>query len=224
MTKNLWSLPVVLLMMFVINCSKGPDSYYPLKEGRSWEYQVTTGAMFGSTGTQKLVITNFALRDLGGKKVTPRKIDIGGQTSFYFIAEDASGILEYASQPSGTVEPEIKASPTYILKNPIQAGTTWEDKTKTIFGKVPYTQKNKIESIDETVTVPAGTFKGCIKLRATGSVQKNTGIFGIAKITIEQYEWFAPDIGMIKSSVKESSNHMMVGSGEINIQLESFKK
>jgi hypothetical protein len=215
-----------VMIVYVISCSKGIDSYYPLKEGRTWEYQMTTGSMFGSAGAQKIVVTNFASRDLKGKKVTPQKIDVGGQTSFSFIAEDAGGILNYASQPPGAAEPEIKATPTYILKNPIQAGTTWEDKTKTalLMEKVPFTLKSTIESKDETVTVPAGTFKDCIKVKGTGSAQKNTGFFGVAEITVEHYDWFAPGIGMIKSIVKESSNHMMVGSGEVTFQLESFKK
>lgn len=213
-------------MLFVISCSKGSDSYYPLKEGITWTYQISAASMFGAAGSQKIVVTNFASRDLKGKKVTPQKMDVNGQTSFSFIAEDESGIFEYASQTSGAVEPEIKATPTYTLKNPIQVGTTWEDKTKTalLMEKVPFTLKSTIESKDETVTVPAGTFKGCVKVKGTGSAQKNTGIFGVAQITIEHYDWFAPRIGMIKSIIKESSNHMMVGSGEITLQLESFKK
>lgn len=217
---------VLLAMVFFISCSKGTESYYPLKEGLTWTYQVTGSSTFGSSEAQKIVVTNFASRDLKDKKVTPQKMDVNGQTSFSFIAEDENGILEYASQNSGAPEPEIKATATYILKNPIQVGTTWEDKTETatLREKVPFTLKSTIESKDEIVTVPAGTFKGCVKVKGTGSAQKNYGLFGVAKIKIEQSYWLSPGVGMIKSIHKESCNHVMVGSGEIALQLESFKK
>jgi hypothetical protein len=217
---------LLVTMLFFISCSKGSDSYYPLKEGITWTYQISMSRL-GSAESQKIVVTNFASRDLKGKKVTPQKLDVNGQTSFSFYAEDESGIFEYASQGPGAPEPEIKVTPTYTLKNPIQVGTTWEDKTKTAFEneKIPYTLKSMIESKDEIVTVPAGTFKGCIKVKGTGSAEKNTGLFGIAKIKVEHYDWYAPGIGMIKSIVKESSNNIAAGyGGEATLQLESFKK
>jgi hypothetical protein len=90
--------------------------------------------------------------------------------------------------------------------------------------KIPYTLTSTIESIDETVTVSAGTFKGCVKVKGSGNAQKKLGILGDAKINVEHYNWFAPGIGTIKSIVKESSNHMMVGSVERAMELEAFKK
>jgi len=218
---------LLVTMLFFISCSKGSaDSYYPFKEGITWTYQ-TSMSKLGSAVSLKIVVTNFASRDLKGKKVTPQKLDVNGQTSFSFYAEDESGIFEYASQDSGEPEPEIKVTPTYTLKNPIQVGTTWENKATTAFEneKISYTLKSMIESKDEIVTVPAGTFKGCIKVKGTGSAEKNTGVFGIAKIKIEHYDWYAPGIGMIKSIEKESSNNIAAGyGGEVTLQLESFKK
>ena len=73
-------------MLFFIGCSKGSDSFYPLKEGIIWTYQASAASMFGSTGSNKIVVTNFASRDLKGKKVTPQKQDVNGQTLFSFIA------------------------------------------------------------------------------------------------------------------------------------------
>ena len=217
---------LLVTMFFFISCNKGSDSYYPLKEGLTWTYQISM-SRFGATGSQNVVVTNFASRDLKGKKVIPQKLDINGQTSFSFYAEDESGIFEFASQDSGELEPVIKVTPTYTLKNPIKVGTTWENQDKTAFEneKIPYTLKSIIESKDEIVTVPAGTFKGCIKVKGTGSAEKNTGVFGVAKIKVEHYDWYAPGIGMIKSIVKESSNNIAAGyGGEATLQLESFKK
>jgi hypothetical protein len=181
--------------------------------------------MSGSSETQKIVLTNLPQRELRDKKVTPQKVDIGGATIFLFIAEDSNGSYVYASQSPGIPEPQIEPNPTYSLKNPIKVGTTWEEKTEThMLEKIPYTLTSTIESIDETVTVSAGTFKGCVKVKGSGNAQKKLGILGDAKINVEHYNWFAPGIGTIKSIVKESSNHMMVGSVERAMELEAFKK
>jgi len=79
-------------------------------------------------------------------------------------------------------------------------------------------------SVDEVVTVPAGTFTKCIKVVGRGSTRKNIGpLMGSAKVEVEYYSWYAAGIGMVKAVMKESSNHLMVGAGEGNLQLESFK-
>lgn len=90
---------------------------------------------------------------------------------------------------------------------------------------VSVTLKSTIESVDEVVTVPAGTFKGCVRVKSVGTTKKDVGAFmGIATIIVEHYDWYAPGVGKIKSIVKEKSNHLMVGSGEMTMQLETFKK
>jgi hypothetical protein len=225
-TKVITLASLLFVMVFVGGCGKGSDSYYPLDEGRTWEYQFSASSMLGPGGTQKIVITNLPDRELAGKKVTPQKVDVGGVSTFSFILEDANGICEYASQERGAPEPEIKPNPSYILRNPVKAGTTWQEQTRThiLQENVPFTLTSTIEGTDETITVPAGTFKSCVKVKGSGNAQKKLGILGDAQITVEQYTWFAPGVGMIKFMQKESSNHMMVGSGEIAFQLESFKK
>jgi hypothetical protein len=225
-TKFITLMLLLFAMVLVSGCGKESDSYYPLNEGQTWEYQRSGGSMLGPGGTQKIVITNLPERELAGKKVTPRKIDIGGMSAFSFILEDSNGICVFASQKPSVPEPKIEPNPSYILRNPVKAGTTWQEQdwTRLLQENIPLTLTSTIEGTDETVTVPAGTFKNCVKVKCSGNAQKRLGFFGDAQITVEQYTWFAPGVGMIKSMIKESSNHMMVGSGEMALQLESFKK
>ena len=229
MKKQAASIIVFILMCMLLNlmgCSKKTETYYPVKEGQTWQYQVSLGSMLGSEGGGKLVITNLALRELKGKKVTPQKVELAGQTHFVFIAEDDNGIYEFAEQSPGSVEPQIKDSPAYLMKYPIKANNTWEEKTKTSLLKqnLSITLKSTIESTDETVTVPAGTFKSCLKVKGTGAAKKDLGILGVANVSVEHHNWYAPGVGMVKTVLKENSNNMMVGSGELTLQLESFKK
>ncbi len=205
-----------LVLVVLLGCSKGGESYYPLKEGITWEYHTS----FRSEGTyvaeksetKKVVITNFAQRELKGKTVTPQKMDIEGRILFCFIIEDSNGIYTFALQPSGAVEPVIAPFPAYKIKYPIKVGTTWDAGIKLT-----------IESIDEVVTVSAGTFKGCVKIKGIGAIKKDFGDpIGVANIRSEIYDWYAPGVGLIKEIIKDTSDN--VGSSETTMQLESFKK
>jgi len=59
-----------------------------------------------------------------------------------------------------------------------------------------------------------------------GNAKKSMGnILGKAHINVENYDWFAPGVGTIKSIREEKSNHYLVGTGGMfSIQLESYKK
>lgn len=220
-----------LLVVILPSCSKSTETYYPLKEGRIWEYQMSAKSVSGHDSTVQVIMTNFAPRELKGKKVTPQKVDAGGQSSFIFISEDAEGIYEFATQLPGAVEPEFNADPRCFIKYPIKVGTSWDVKTTTSFmvKGVPVTLKSSIESIDEVITVPAGTFKGCVKIKDMGTTKQNLGPFvGVVTINVEYYNWYAPGVGHVRSIMKEKSDKFLMGDGVgpevVTFQLESFKK
>jgi len=222
---NALCVPYFVLVVF-LGCSQSNDSYYPLKEGMIWEYQMTSGSMMGGSGGSKIVVTNFTSRELNGKKVTPQKYDVQGQTVFVFMVDDSSGVSIFAKQNPGAIDPEIEKNQNYAIKYPIKVGTAWEDRTETslLNEKVSITLTSTIERIDEVVTVPAGTFEKCLRVKSIGNTSKNMGIFGVASISVEQYAWYAPGVGTVKSISKEKSNNLMLGGGELTLQLESFKK
>ncbi len=217
-------LPV--LVFILLSCDQIPDSYYPLNEGREWEYQVSGRSMFGAGAAATIVMTNLGPRELYGQTVTPQKVEANAQTYFTFVAVDSSGVCEFAKQAPENVEPEQKIPPVYLIKYPIAVGTSWRSQAETslLTSKVPITLVSTIESIAEVVTVPAGTFNQCIKIKSVGNTRKNLGVFGSAKVTVESYSWYALGVGVIKSALKETSNNLMVGGGEATIQLKSFKK
>ncbi|NIM13265.1 MAG: hypothetical protein GTO45_14225 [Candidatus Aminicenantes bacterium] len=222
-----------LILIIVLPCfmnliafSESTEAYYPLKEGKTWEYQMSLSSLLGAGGTQKVIVTNFAQRKMKDKIVTPQKIDMLGLSSFVFVSKDSEGIFEFATQIPGSIEPKIKPLPNYFLKYPIKVGTTWNYETQTILLQKNFSinLKCSIESINEVITVPAGTFKGCVKVKGVGSRKERMGmLFGKTDINVEHYNWYAPGVGTIKSIIKEVSNKMMIGSGTFSIQLESYK-
>lgn len=216
-------IPAVILMFFV-SCNSTDNPYYPLKENLEWNYLVSRN-YFGEEVSWKMTVTNMPKRELNGKTVTPQKVTVNGIILFNFYVEDQSGIYSIAQQTFNSPEPVI-TKPDYLLHFPIEIGSTYEEKGKTqaLTTNIPIKVLFKVESNKETVTVPAGTFENCLKIRGVGDSIQNHGILGKAKIHAEYLVWYAPGIGLIKAVITEKSNHLMSGGGSLTTQLESFKK
>lgn len=200
-------------------------SFYPLAAHRTWEYQVSF-----NNGSTKVKFTNLQSRILNGKLVSPQKVDVRNQSNFSFVVDDETGVYEYASQVEGP-EPQIHSTPLYYLRYPLQVGTTWSyTKNTTLLRSnedplvVP--MNATIKSLNEVVTVAAGTFDKCIRIEAEGGISKDLGqIMGKANVTVKHVSFYAPGVGMVKTYIKENGNHLMItGSGEMQWQLESFTK
>ena len=208
---NILCIPFFVLVV-LLGCSEGSETYYSLREGMTWVYYSSISYQGGSV-TNKLVVTNFASRELKGKKVTPKKCYTERDIIFTFLVEDNNGIYEFARQSPEDIEPIIFPSANYVIKYPIQVGTTWNF---TDFDN-SVTFKCTIEKIDEVVTVSAGTFKGCVMVKRIGS----EGIKGNGNIEVEIYEWYAPGVGLIKKTMKQTEGRDLIL--KTAMQLESFK-
>ena len=121
-------------------------------------------------------------------------------------------------------------------------GNSWQEtKTSSFKPRISIPIKSTIESINEVVTVPAGTFKGCLKIKSIGSAEKVFGEEQTSKVPLwppkekvkierECYNWFAPNVGRIKTIFKEKKTSSGGATGitlsdfiEIIFQLETFK-
>ncbi len=81
-----------------------------------------------------------------------------------------------------------------ILKAPIEVGNSWNSND----------QEREIVAVDQEIKIPAGTFYQVVKVKTTYQDSNNDG-----------YEYFAPNIGLIKTEY--------IGEGfEIKSELESF--
>lgn len=175
-----------------------------------------------------MVVTNLPRRELGGRSVVPRKVDVEGQTSFVFVVRDDSGYYEYAKQDANDTEPVVSRSPSYYLRHPAVPGTSWQDTavTQMLTSRVRVPLTATVESASEVVTVPAGTFENCLKVVSRGSAHRDLGsIMGRARIDLERHAWYAPGVGLVRAVFREHSNHMMMGSGgESTLQLDSLRR
>jgi hypothetical protein len=187
--------------------------YYPLKPGCTWTYKVSSN----QGADRQIVITNLPSREMGGVTVTPRKWDMGGMVKYYFMTADSMGIYRYGEAQDEKAEPVPTKPKFYSLRDPMAVGTTWDISTK--MGEDDLTVNLTVDSITETITVPAGKYSDCVKIKHQGGSPKGS-------VTLEAYEWYAPEVGLVKSIVtikKPGANKAKAGE-HLTYQLESFKK
>jgi hypothetical protein len=205
----LWITLTISTISF--GCGNGQTDYFPLNEGWSWEYIQTDLKKDIQT---KIIITTLATRELQGTKVIPRKIEredishgsivSSKKIIFVFLIKSSEHVEIFANQGLTDIEPKISEKPTILLKFPIKSGNTWKNDN----------QDASIESINEEITVPAGTFKDCIKVKFTHE----------SALRIENIAWYAPGVGLIKyhdKKIHPSTNETVL---ESLIQLVSITK
>ena len=185
------------------------ESYFPLKAGLRWEYNVISD----QGATKKLLITNLAPREVSGTKVTPRKWELGGATFIELMKKDETGVYRYAEQKGEQAPPTLITPMECHLKFPIAQGGSWNMATK--LGNITVNVSLTIESLSDEVKVPAGTFKDCVKIKQAGE-NDGTAVMG--------YEWYAPKVGVVKSlvTIKQKSKEG-TKSETRTYQLVSFK-
>ncbi|MBW6458458.1 MAG: hypothetical protein K0B52_04765 [FCB group bacterium] len=217
--RSIISVMICVLGILISACGVKPADYYPLQEGYVWTYNL-------GDASKLRTVENFAVRAIDKKKVIPQKVDERGRTSFSFVVQEKNGVFEYAVQPAGSTAPRVLDTPRCILKYPVRGGTTWQEEASlgVLLESVPYTMTYTIEKKKETLTVPAGTFENCIKVSGSGLVEKDRGVLGALKVMVSHEIWYAPKVGMVRSIRKESGNHVLTGTSESIILLESFKK
>jgi len=211
-TRNLAAMLVVLSLL-TPGQSWGDElseSYFPLQEGRRWEYNVISD----QGATKKLLITNLAPREVSGVKVTPRKWELGGSTFIELMKRDETGVYRYAEQKGETAPPSLITPMECHLRFPLAEGSSWEMAAKV--GNSTVNLSLTMESLSDDVKVPAGTFKDCLKIKQVGENDAGTSIIG--------YEWYAPKVGVVKSLVTIKQKSKEGPKSETRTyQLVSFK-
>jgi hypothetical protein len=192
-------------------CDELGESYFPLKPGMRWEYTVTSD----QGQPLKLIITNLAPREVNGVKLVPRQWELGGSTFIELMKKDDTGIYRYAEQKGENAPPSLVTPIEYHLKFPIALDNSWNMATKV--GNSTVNVSLTIESVSDEVTVPAGTFKDCLKIKQVGENDAGTSVMG--------YEWYAPKVGVVKSmvTIKKTTKELTKSSEHRVYQLQSFK-
>ena len=193
---------LVVLALFASACEKEeilePEAlepevvgdYMPLGKGSTWKYAVEMQkygeiekyeAEVYATWTES--VRGVEYRKIDGMAIVAAGIKYGAEEGMLLRTE--GGIV------TGTDEDREYT----FLKSPLEVGTKWEvtsDDYKIIWGEI---------LAKESVFVPAGEFRNCLKVRYT--VQNVDD-----KSLRDEYAvlWLAPNVGLVKSESKEYKN------------------
>ena len=226
------------ILILVIGCSEKEYQYFPLSDGKIWNYSIVI-----NPGVEdKLVYkkTNFTLEKqtiLGREKKNKKQVYpiIREDNSIYYYAKNKNGITREGMQQRGDFPIKYEKDKKYVLKFPLKLGTEWQSVSKTylILRRYAYFDyrattnfdlKYKIDSLDESIKVPAGKFDNCIKIIGNG---KTTFIgdreIGTIKILVSTIDWYAPNVGLVKSIRKEETDSDLFGTSKMVQVLDDYK-
>lgn len=224
---------VFFILSFCVSCKEDGNTYFPLNKGLKWQYDVAMVTRDGLSN-QKYIFNNLGKRKLDGKTVYLRH-SMDGTVSYYSSNEEGTYYL--GNIDSENLNPEFNQNKKVILPNELSPGSEWQAVTvtkllqktgppqKTLFkiiAEVPI--EVKVESLTDTVTVPAGTFENCLKITMSGSVYKNAGNYvGLTIVNVEQSNWYAPGVGLVKLERIETTQRKALDKGSLLVELSQFK-
>lgn len=229
--------------------SPAPESYYPLEEGlvrryvMSGEVAMFAGWTLERTGWHRtmrsrgldnyvVAVQTQAPRLIDGVDATPimASSDLNRDYWFSFARLDAHGVAEVGRQKRGG-QPKPLEEPYYLLRFPLKRGQSWEVKEPLDFmdGEITLAGHAWIAGVDETVTVPAGTFRHCVRVEVESSGSKRVehlhgrGIWGEATVERKSTAWFGPKIGLVKGIERTTLSPSTLGSGEQMLELTEIR-
>ncbi len=224
------------LVIFISPWNAYSADYFPLKKGITREYEVvyTRGMDESKKGAWSVTVVADSYM-VGDVETIPLRFSNG---SLLFILKNKEGIFKYAVQGPSDSEPTISKEVMAFIY-PIKIGTNWKTRgiSYLLAEKHEMELEVTIDKLDETVVTPAGVYNDCLRIKYYGEkkiddksifLQKDGKIIKQdAKVSIEIFEYYAPDIGLVKNMTKHSSNDVQVtgpgdGTAQIVTQLTKF--
>jgi hypothetical protein len=185
-------------------------SFFPLNTGWSWRYEMVTTTDKGST-TETFTVENLGKKNYGpGLEGWERRNSLG---NFYLFALDSTGVyrLGVRNEIEDDMRRDKEEARRYVLKQPFTVENSWP------VPSVPYLMRRsfdwpyelkysktitlnyKIEALDQSITVQAGEFKGCMIVSASNILRIFVdATLGFQDLPITQKEWYCPGIGLVK--------------------------
>jgi len=177
-------LPPDSALVTVVELGPQPTAdYYPLDLGYWWEY---TGSEVGPDGVrpqQEITLTATCLRQVVGIGQVWYELRIQ-----YSDPQQAPRYMYFQHDGEGLRELYADDSTVYKLKAPVEVATQWDD-------PLDPQHSFEIESVTETVDVPAGVFEDCVKVREHNVAQGGD--------EWDIFTWFKAEVGVVKSEYPE---------------------
>jgi hypothetical protein len=214
------------------SCSKTDgDDFFPLQEGKSWTYRVTTELGEGiAPKIESLTLDTRGEQEVAGVKAMRRHSDSGLD---YWLRSDDTGIYRVASKNALDATPKADEAPRYVLRKPYVVDATWQASTVAYIlqrrnelpKEIRYTHKPvmmvyRIEALNQKVTTTAGSFDGCIKVQGEAKIKLYVDAqFAWRDIPLFSTEWYCPKVGLVRMERVETSPSKFILGGSMLLDL-----
>jgi hypothetical protein len=209
---------VAAFLSLSLPTKKQRADYFPLAPGLTWEYEVTDARGGGAL----MRVVNEGERVIGGYRATVQRMEAGPSVGYRFAVAERDRVALVGEQGPGEAEPRTLDPPGILLRLPPVKGATWESEVMTTAiapGTVVKTA-TAVESVDDKVIVPAGTFESCVRLVSNGRAEARLpGQDEAVEVIVGTRLWYAPGVGLVKIFRRETSNRPGVGSAQFTFQL-----
>ncbi|MGB8275752.1 MAG: hypothetical protein WCF16_10850 [Alphaproteobacteria bacterium] len=229
-----------LVVLLAAGCGRSDRDYYPLHPGATAIYDLavetrnTGSARSEGVAKEKAIVATRAPVTIAKETVVPRIFHNGRA---YYDRVAAGGILR-AGEKKPDQDMMFAKEETYLLKFPLKPGTSWRAPSETYlltrvylgsFGAVTrhleamLDMDYTVEAVDDTVTVKAGEFRHCVRVHGQGETTFDWGEpFGVIPFKVEQTEWYAPGVGLVKRLRIENPDPKSPASGRLTQELEDY--
>ncbi len=162
---------------------QNPDKVFPSTVGTTWDYRWHDDVAEATNTVTVSVAGTASLPRYGTVKILTYEAGAAPDTGFLAVTGDTVSFLQKSYYPLGQY-PRVAV---FVL--PLEVGATWR---RPFF----FNDTSRVEAV-ETVTVPAGTFAGAIRIQETWGPAFNS--FG--SVTT----WVVPGVGIVKEDRREYS-------------------
>jgi hypothetical protein len=224
----------IVCSCLLTGCGRAPDYYYPLSGGKYWRYVMSYHTMDGNF-KGIYAVENLGLKKEDGHEFHVRRL-LDGSNEYFLVDNQGIRLVGREKNDGSNVHRVTLDHP--VFQFPLVVGKVWQDITvsraliktgppqKTEFhirAQIPVTAR--IESMTDVVSVPAGTFDESMRIVLKGNEFTDAGNYvGLTIVKIEETDWYAPGVGLVKSIRKESTPSKALDRGEITLELESYRR
>ncbi|MBX3605756.1 MAG: hypothetical protein KF788_10800 [Piscinibacter sp.] len=216
-------------------CGAPPENtLFPLAAGHRWTYELRTEWENDVVERETRVLEALGAEPLADGPAWRRRSDSGVD---YWLRSDASGVYRVASKSELDPEPRPDRERRYVLRQPLAPGTAWRaDTTAYLLQRrqefpreirhshpaVPMTYT--IEALGEAVTVPAGRWDGCVRVRGSATLRLFADpVAGWRDLPLTTLEWYCPGVGLAKLERREPAGSTFLTGGTLTMELVEFR-
>ncbi len=228
-----WALACAPILLASCTGTVADDDYFPLDKGRSWTYAVSTSLDDHAKQVERLTISSRGAEKLGDEMAVRRHTSSGLD---YFVRSDHSGVYRVASRTPLDRAPQADEPHRYVLQKPYAIGTQWKAMTTAYVLErrsevpkeirrthKPFPMTYTIDALDESIEVPAGRFKGCLRVSGYAAVRLYVDAqFAWRDIGLTAREWYCPGVGLVRLEREELSPSRFMVGGHLVMELSAW--